>query len=194
MCRFSKFTCMGGAPSSCSYVPVITQKKYFMQNPSSPTQDKSMTSGKWTLTMEKSHGQGTPLPQRKSRNTVFKDNDRSPRACWIFSKLFLFASATINSKSFIRDDVGCVGFCQERFRATRLWLENLEKSQVTEWMYLPLCTSVNLNPFLHCKSNPCLNGWTSGWLGGSEPMTALYSTSAVSASWAFWSRPWSCTT
>ena len=77
-----------------------------------------------------------------------------------------FGNCQVISKSFIRDDVGCVGFCQEQFGATRLWLENLEKSQVTEWMYLPLCTSVNLNLFLHGKSNPCLNAWTSGWLGG----------------------------
>ena len=98
------------------------------------------------------------------------------------------------SEGFIRGDVRCVGFCQEWIRATRLWLENLEKSQVTIWMHLLPCTSVNLNPFLHRKLNPCLNAWTSGWLGGSEPMTALYSISTASTSWALWSWPRSCAT
>ena len=100
-----------------------------------------------------------------------------------------FSNCQMISEGFIRGDVGRVGFCQEQIRATRLQLENLEKSQVTIWMRSLPCTSVTLNPFLHGKSNPCLNAWTSGWLGGSEPMTALYSISMASTSWALWSWP-----
>ena len=105
-----------------------------------------------------------------------------------------FSNHQMISECFIRGDVGHVGFCQEWIRATRLWLKNLEKSQVTIWMCSLPHTSVNLNPFLHGKSNPCLNTWTSGWLGGSEPMTALYSIYMASASWALWSWPQSCAT